>query len=172
MSAHSNGTDGNRAQRRSSPDSGRRGQILQAALRVFASKGFQRSTTKDIAREAGVAEGTLYNHFPSKDAILLALLEDLIGATSAVPAAQGGDLDGLLRRQLRLSLGAFDGTAGEVLGVVLAELLTNRELRESYAGPLLAPNYALAEAALAEHGSGGQHELTARAIPALFLGLA
>jgi TetR/AcrR family fatty acid metabolism transcriptional regulator len=41
----------------------RREQILGAATRVFADKGFSRATTREVARAAGVSEGTIYNYF-------------------------------------------------------------------------------------------------------------
>ncbi|MFL7790868.1 MAG: helix-turn-helix domain-containing protein, partial [Anaerolineae bacterium] len=41
----------------------RRNQILDAAAAVFAEKGFHRTTTKEIASRAGIAEGTIYNYF-------------------------------------------------------------------------------------------------------------
>ena len=40
-------------------------QILDAAERVFNRRGYDRATTREIAAEAGVSEGTLYNYFPS-----------------------------------------------------------------------------------------------------------
>ena len=39
----------------------RRQQIVEAATRVFAAKGFRRATTREVAQEAGVSEGTIYN---------------------------------------------------------------------------------------------------------------
>ncbi|PLZ54327.1 TetR/AcrR family transcriptional regulator, partial [Fischerella thermalis] len=48
-----------------------RGRILQAARRLFASQGFDGTTTRDLAQAAGVAEGTLFRHFPNKKAILV-----------------------------------------------------------------------------------------------------
>ncbi len=45
--------------------------ILQAAQRLFASLGFDGTTTRDLAQAAGVAEGTLFRHFPNKKAILV-----------------------------------------------------------------------------------------------------
>jgi len=45
--------------------------ILQAAQRLFASQGFDGTTTRDLAQAAGVAEGTLFRHFPNKKAILV-----------------------------------------------------------------------------------------------------
>lgn len=50
-------------------------EILLAAERVFSRRGYDRATTREIAAEAGVSEGTLYNYFPNKRAILLALID-------------------------------------------------------------------------------------------------
>ena len=44
--------------------------ILRAAVKVFARKGFFNSKVADIAREAGIADGTVYLYFKSKDEIL------------------------------------------------------------------------------------------------------
>lgn len=57
--------------------------VLRACLKLFAEKGFERTSTADIAQEAGVAEGTVYKHFKTKQAILEALLKPLV--TSVVP---------------------------------------------------------------------------------------
>jgi AcrR family transcriptional regulator len=48
-----------------------RTRILQAAQRLFASQGFDGTTTRDLAQTAGVAEGTLFRHFSNKKAILI-----------------------------------------------------------------------------------------------------
>lgn len=48
-----------------------RTKILQAALQLFAKRGFDGTTTKDLAKSAGVAEGTLFRYFASKKAILI-----------------------------------------------------------------------------------------------------
>jgi AcrR family transcriptional regulator len=50
--------------------------ILATASRLFAEKGYSQTTTAEIAREAGVAEGTLYHHFGSKDGIFLTLFDE------------------------------------------------------------------------------------------------
>jgi AcrR family transcriptional regulator len=48
----------------------RREQILDAALRVFAEKGFAGASIRDIAKEVGVTEGLLYHYFESKEQLL------------------------------------------------------------------------------------------------------
>ncbi len=54
----------------------RRREILDAAARVFAEKGFHRATTKEIAAAADVSEGTIYNYFGGKREILLAIVNE------------------------------------------------------------------------------------------------
>jgi len=60
-------------------------QILEAAARVFARKGYHAATTKEIAAEAGVSEGTIYNYFQSKEDLLLGIPR-LISDTTLLPA--------------------------------------------------------------------------------------
>lgn len=50
--------------------------ILDAAVKVFAKKGFYQSRVSDIAREAGVADGTIYLYFKNKDDILISIFEE------------------------------------------------------------------------------------------------
>ena len=54
----------------------KRRQLLDAAVRVFARKGFHASRVGDIAEEAGVAHGLLYHYFESKDAVLQAVFRE------------------------------------------------------------------------------------------------
>ncbi len=50
--------------------------ILEATERVIQSRGLARATTKEIAREASCAEGTLYKHFQDKEDIFLAVIQE------------------------------------------------------------------------------------------------
>jgi AcrR family transcriptional regulator len=54
----------------SSTDTETRNRILQTAERLFAQRGFEGTTTRELALAVGVAEGTLFRHFPNKKAIL------------------------------------------------------------------------------------------------------
>lgn len=55
-----------------------KGNILRAAARLFREKGFGRTTVRDIAAEVGILSGSLFHHFPNKEAILVQLMEELI----------------------------------------------------------------------------------------------
>ena len=56
----------------------RRQAILEAAMKVFAQRGYAAATIRAIAREANIAQGTIYLYFPSKRDILLALYRSMI----------------------------------------------------------------------------------------------
>jgi AcrR family transcriptional regulator len=58
----------------------RKRDILQAAQQLFAEKGYHATPTSEIASLAGVAQGTLFYHFKSKEGILLFLLQQTTGA--------------------------------------------------------------------------------------------
>jgi AcrR family transcriptional regulator len=49
-------------------------QILEAAIRVFSEKGFSASRTSEVAKEAGVSEGTIFNYFKTKKDLLIGLI--------------------------------------------------------------------------------------------------
>lgn len=88
----------------------RRGQILRAALDVFGRKGFHGATIREIAAAAGLAEGTIYLYFPSKQEVLkgvFALIAEDPGGAPPVPE-EGDDmgfLTGLIRNRVQSSPG-------------------------------------------------------------------
>src|SRR6516162_7753533 len=55
-----------------------RRRILEAARRLFARDGFDSTATRDLAREAGIAAGTLFNYFPTKEAVALSLAAEAL----------------------------------------------------------------------------------------------
>ena len=59
----------------------RKAQILSAAATVFAAEGFERARISDIAREAGIAEGSIYNYFKNKSDLLVSIPRQAVQAT-------------------------------------------------------------------------------------------
>jgi TetR/AcrR family fatty acid metabolism transcriptional regulator len=55
-------------------------QIIEAAIRVFARNGYYNSRVSDIAREAGIASGTIYLYFRTKEEILVTLFREKMAA--------------------------------------------------------------------------------------------
>jgi AcrR family transcriptional regulator len=54
-----------------------REQLVDVALRLFGASGYEDTSIEAVLREAGVSRGSLYHHFPSKDALFLAAMERL-----------------------------------------------------------------------------------------------
>jgi AcrR family transcriptional regulator len=89
----------------------RRDQILTAAHAVFASRGFKESTVGDIADAAGIAKGTLYLYFKSKDEIYWAALDrglDGLHALTTAALARGDGPREKLRAFIETKVRFFD----------------------------------------------------------------
>lgn len=115
----------------------RAAQILQAALQCFLSRGFHQTSMRDIAQAAGVSLGNLYNHFPGKDALILAvaaLEQEALHPLLQQLAACGGE-----RARLQAFLQDLHALCRQpewaLLSVeVLAESARNPAVAEAFAG--------------------------------------
>jgi len=155
----------------------RRAQILAAASRVFARQGFHRTTVREVAREAGIADGTIYLYFASKQELLLALLGQL-GRVAERPA----DFAELAGEDARASLDSYLRRRFEDLGdwrqlfaAVFPEVLADPGLRAAQTAQT-APAFEAVEAELARRMQVGElppldPALLARAAAATVLGL-
>jgi TetR/AcrR family fatty acid metabolism transcriptional regulator len=153
----------------------RRKQILDAATQVFAEKGFHRATIKDIARVAGIADGTIYTYFASKDEVLIAVLDRLNETTERKQQFVLGseqDLKAFFRAYLQQRMALLWPNA-EVFRAVLPELFVNGELRRQYYEQVLAPTIAVGEQFFQVQSEQPQINipLTVRAIAGTLLGL-
>jgi AcrR family transcriptional regulator len=112
-------TDGGRRARRAER---RRHQIIEAAARVFARKGFERATTREIALEADVSEGTIYNYFASKQQLLVELadmVQEELGAI--VPTSElGTDMLAMVADALERVLAVIAEHAVVIRGLLTA----------------------------------------------------
>ncbi len=125
----------------------RRNQILDAATTVFAEKGFHRATIKDIARAAGIADGTIYTYFSSKTEVLLGILNRLNESTEReMQFALGSEQDvrAFFKAYVRQRISLIWPNA-EVFRAVLPEMLVNAELRDLYYRQVLVPTFRVAE---------------------------
>ena len=67
--------------------------ILAAATDLFARKGYDATTTEEIATNAGISKGLIYHHFKSKEAVLEGLLDHIMELTLDIPALRSGSLE-------------------------------------------------------------------------------
>jgi AcrR family transcriptional regulator len=75
------GAEVNRPKRQ--PAATKRAHIVEVAMRHFAEHGYEDARTEDIAREAGIAKGSVFQHFGSKQALFLAAYKRAAGSFPA-----------------------------------------------------------------------------------------
>lgn len=64
----------------------KRQRLLKESLRLFRENGYDQTKVSDITRAAGVAKGTFFNYFPTKEQVLLTLGEQMLGRMGRIPA--------------------------------------------------------------------------------------
>lgn len=93
--------------------------LYQTAIRLIAARGWEATTLRDVAREAGVSVGLLYRYFPSKRAVVLALYDELSAAYAARAAAmRPGRWRDRSLYALRTSLEVLDPHRGTLAALV------------------------------------------------------
>ena len=93
-----------------------RERILQAALSVFAERGYHRAAVDDIVRASGTSKGAVYHHFPNKEALFLALVDEFSSRLAEAVAGAIGSAHGAL------------GKVEAAIGAGLDTFARNREL--------------------------------------------
>jgi TetR/AcrR family fatty acid metabolism transcriptional regulator len=116
----------------------KRDRILKAAVKVFAKNGFYATRVSEIAKAAGVADGTIYLYFKNKDDVLISIFEDGIQqlllilrevATSEEPVEQR------ISRIIELQLGLLEEQR-DLAEVITVNLRQSSRLLKQYATPL------------------------------------
>lgn len=105
------------------PDSAR-GKLLQTAAHLFRSKGYERTTVRDLAGAVGIQSGSIFHHFKSKDEILRSVMEETIVYNTALMRASLAEAQGTRERLLaliRCELQSIMGGTGEAMAVLVYE---------------------------------------------------
>jgi TetR/AcrR family fatty acid metabolism transcriptional regulator len=124
--------------KRGAPD--KRERILRAAIKVFARKGFYATRVSEIAKAAGVADGTIYLYFKNKDDVLVSIFEDRITKLIGVLRAEldtPGSFEDRFRRLVELQLGLLEGQR-DLAEVVTVNLRQSSRLLKQFATPLFS----------------------------------
>jgi len=119
----------------------RREQILKTALGLFAEQGFDATSTRQIATEAGIAEGLIFHYFPTKASLLTAILEDRLEGRRAfrgelrplLEDAGGRPAAEVLQAVARGWLATLRRDE-EIVVVLFTTAQTNPEVREAWQG--------------------------------------
>jgi len=112
----------------------KRDRILRAAIRIFSQKGYFNSRISEIARLAGVADGTIYLYFKNKDDLLISLFEEKMGeVVSDIRARveEGGDALSRLKLFIRNHMDLLIREAG-LIEVIQVELRQSNKFMKEY----------------------------------------
>lgn len=147
--------------------------ILQAAQRLFARRGYDGTTTRDLAQAAGVAEGTLFRHFENKKAILIEvatqgwveILTDLLTELSEMGSYKA-IAQVMRRRMLNLHQNA------DMLRVCFMEAQFHPDLRDRIQSDVIAKMTDVAEAFFQTAMDRGIYRpMNPRIVAQVFLGM-
>ena len=138
------------------PPGPKRDAILRAAIDVFANRGFFNAQVADVARAAGVAAGTVYLYFKSKDDLLVSIFERSMREGLTRGRAAVADLHDPQERLLRLARGhlARLGSDRNLAIVFQVELRQSTKFMERFSATLLRDYLGLIREAVAD----GQRE--------------
>jgi TetR/AcrR family fatty acid metabolism transcriptional regulator len=143
--------------RRDSTPGPKRDAILRAAIDVFAERGFFNAQVADVARAAGVAAGTVYLYFKSKDDLLVSIFDRSMREGLAAGRAAVADLHDpreRLRRLARAHLARLGGDRN--LAVVFqVELRQSTKFMERFSSTLLRDYLGLIREAIADGQRAG-----------------
>jgi TetR/AcrR family fatty acid metabolism transcriptional regulator len=142
-------------------DGEKRERILAAAISVFAQKGFYATRVSEIAKAAGVADGTIYLYFQNKEDVLVSIFRDRIVQLIEVlkrEIAKAGTVEEKIRRIVELQLGLLEGQR-DLAEVVTVNLRQSSSLLKQYAVPLFKEYLDVIAGVIAE----GQKDGTLRA---------
>jgi TetR/AcrR family fatty acid metabolism transcriptional regulator len=106
---------------------------MDAALRIFAEKGFQNSTITEISKEAGVSEATIYEYFGTKEDLLFAIPEKITNetldkSTKVIPYIKG--VEGKIRAILLFYVELYQSNP-HYSALVLLQLMSNKRFRQT-----------------------------------------
>jgi TetR/AcrR family fatty acid metabolism transcriptional regulator len=144
--------------RANGPEPGKRERILDAAIKVFAAEGFYNAKVSQIAQAAGVADGTIYLYFKSKDDLLIQLFEDRmerVNANLREALATETSAVGQIKRVVKLHL-ELVGQNREMAEVISVELRQSSKFIREYANPKFAEFLRLIAGAVVEGQRKGE----------------
>ena len=133
---------------------------------MFAEKGFSRATTREVAWEAGISEGTIYNYFEDKESLLMAIMDRLNETERRAEdfrVGQATDFAGFFAAYLGHRM-ALIWENREIFRVVMSEMLVNEGLRERYIREVVEPTMRIGEENFRERVSQGKARATDAAL--------
>jgi TetR/AcrR family fatty acid metabolism transcriptional regulator len=149
-------------------------QIIDAAVRVFARNGFYNSRVSDIAREAGIASGTIYLYFRTKDEILVTLFRETMAAFVAALRTEIGrerDPEAKIRRLVRRHFEVLEASP-DMAEVVQVELRQGQKFFRGASAHEISAYFELIGSVLREGVAAGvfRHDLPVKIATKMLFG--
>jgi len=153
---------------------GKREAILRAAIRVFAHNGYFNSKVADIAREAGVADGTVYLYFKSKEEILHSIFDRSMGEAIADGRKQLEGISDAREKLRRIALLHLErlGADRDLAVVFQVELRGSTKFMEEFSAAGFAEYLGLIRSIIEEGQDAGlfRPELNAKLLAKILFG--
>ena len=135
----------------------RQKQILEAALTIFSTKGFGESTVADIAEEAGIGVGTIYNYYKDKQDVLISLIAHSLISVNLVKImgnAPGRNSEELIQSLLEERLAFGLDNVSKML-FLFFEIQRDPKLRQQYVTQVVGPILTIVEKYIVDQTTKG-----------------
>ncbi|HEV7913364.1 MAG TPA: TetR/AcrR family transcriptional regulator [Albitalea sp.] len=123
-------------------------ELLDAALELFVEKGFAATRSEEVAARAGVAKGTLYLYYPSKEDLLRAVVKENLSALITEAATVAGTFEGSTHELLVLLMQTWwervgNTPASGIFKIILTEMGNFPDFARFYMEEVIEPGHAL-----------------------------
>jgi len=158
----------------------RQEQILNAGWDIFTQKGYDAATVPEIAKKAGVAVGTIYNYYPNKRELFIAVVKSVILSPmflGLIERLSEQNLDEIFKSIMENRIELMAGEKVSRMPLLISEILRDKELRELFSEKLIRNFLSGMEEFYKQKISDGtirnyQPEIIVRLVGGMFMGFA
>ena len=112
-----------------------KGRLLAKAAKLFRTKGYERTTVRDLAAAVGIQSGSIFHHYKSKEEILLAMMEEVIIYNTYLMRRRLEESDSVadeLMALIKCEIDAINGLTGDAMSVLVYEWRSLSEEHQKY----------------------------------------
>jgi len=112
-----------------------KGRLLAKAAKLFRTKGYERTTVRDLAAAVGIQSGSIFHHYKSKEEILLAMMKEVVIYNTHLMRRRLMDVtttDQALLALIKCEIDAINGVTGDAMSVLVYEWRSLSETHQHY----------------------------------------
>lgn len=112
-----------------------KGRLLAKAAKLFRTKGYERTTVRDLAAAVGIQSGSIFHHYKSKEEILLAMMEEVIIYNTHLMRRrleESTNVSDKLKALIKCEIDAINGLTGDAMSVLVYEWRSLSEAHQKY----------------------------------------